>query len=84
MRERKIRSIFVIEPSLKQRAEEMAKEQAISYSEFVRRAILVYLGGDLSLEERITAVEKMIDEIKQRQEAMDDWIQERIHAKAPS
>ena len=68
MTEKKIKSIFVIEPSLKKRAENLAREQGISYSELLRRAILVYLGGDVTLEERIAAVEKELAELKKRME----------------
>ena len=64
MSEKKIKSMFLIEPSLKERAGNLAKEQGISYSELLRRAILVYLGGDVTLEERITAIEKELVDIK--------------------
>lgn len=64
MREKKIRSIFMVEPSLKEMAGNLAKEQGISYSELLRRAILLYLGGDVTLEERITAIEKELVDIK--------------------
>lgn len=64
MSEKRIKSMFLIEPSLKERAGNLAKEQGISYSELLRRAILVYLGGDVTLEERITAVEKELVDIK--------------------
>ena len=68
MTEKKIKTMFMIAPTLKERAETLAKEQAISYSELIRRAILVYLGGDLTLEERITAVEKELAELKKLME----------------
>ena len=64
MSEKKIQSIFMVEPSLKEMAGNLAKEQGISYSELLRRAILLYLGGDVTLEERITAVEKELVDIK--------------------
>lgn len=64
MSERKIKTMFLIPPELKERAENLAKEQGISFSELLRRAILVYLGGDVTLEERIAAIEKELVDIK--------------------
>lgn len=64
MPDKKIKTIFLIPSSLKERAVNMAKEQGISYGELIRRAILVYLGGDVTLEERVEALESEIAEIK--------------------
>ena len=66
MTDKKIKTIFMIPPSLKERAVNMAKEQGIPYGELIRRAILVYLGGDVTLEERVEALEREIAEIKRR------------------
>lgn len=66
MFEKKVQTSFLIPEGLKERVSNMAKEQGISYGEFIRRAILVYLGGDVTLEERVEALEREIAEIKKR------------------
>lgn len=72
MAEKKVKTVFMITPSLKEQAENLAKEQGISFGELIRRSILVYLGGDVTLEERIAVCEREIAEIKKRMEGTYD------------
>ena len=66
MTAKKVRTIFVIEPDLKERAEKVAKEQGISFSALIRKLLLNYLDGDLTIEEEIEAIKKRLDEIEQQ------------------
>ena len=66
MTAKKVRTIFVIEPGLKERAEKVAKEQGISFSALIRKLLLNYLDGDLTIEEEIEAIKKRLDEIEQQ------------------
>ena len=66
MTAKKVRTIFVIEPDLKERAEKVAKEQGISFSALIRKLLLNYLDGDLTIEEEIEAIKKRLDVIEQQ------------------
>ena len=64
MTEKKIRSIFVIEPSLKARAEKLAKSQGLTYSALIRKLLLDYVGGDLTVQDEIDEIKRRLDELE--------------------
>ncbi len=66
MTEKKIRSIFVVEPSLKERAEKLAKSQGLSFSALIRKLLLDYVGGDLTIEDEIKEIKKRLDAIEKQ------------------
>lgn len=66
MTAKKVRTIFVIEPDLKERAEKVAKEQGLSFSALIRKLLLNYLDGDLTIEEEIAEIKKRLDTIEQQ------------------
>lgn len=66
MTAKKVRTIFVIEPDLKERAEKVAKEQGLSFSALIRKLLLNYLDGDLTIEEEIAEIKKRLDAIEQQ------------------
>lgn len=66
MFEKKIKSMFLIEPSLKERAEKKAKEEGLTYSAVIRKLLLDYVGGDLTFEDKIMELRKEVADIKQR------------------
>lgn len=66
MTEKKIRSIFVIEPSLKDRAEKLAKSQGLSFSALIRKLLLDYVGGELTIEDEIAEIRKRLDALEKR------------------
>jgi len=66
MTEKKIQSIFMIEPSLKKRAEKLAKEQGLTYSAMVRKLVLDYVGGDLTIQDEIDEIKRRLDAIEKQ------------------
>jgi len=66
MTAKKVRTIFVIEPELKERAEKLAKEQGLSFSALIRKLLVNYLEGDLTIEEEIAEIKKRLDALEQQ------------------
>ncbi len=66
MTEKKIRSIFVVEPALKEKAERLAKEQGLSFSALIRKLLLDYVGGELTIEDEIAEIRKRLDALEKR------------------
>lgn len=66
MTEKKIKSIFMIEPTLKQRAEKLAKAQGLSFSALIRKLLLDYVGGDVTIEDEIIEIKKRLDAIEKQ------------------
>ena len=66
MSEKKIRSIFVVEPALKEKAERLAKEQGLSFSALIRKLLLDYVGGELTIEDEIAEIRKRLDALEKR------------------
>lgn len=64
MAEKKIKAMFVVEPSLKARAEKAAKEQGISFSELIRNLLRDCVGGDPTVEDQIRELKKEFEDIK--------------------
>lgn len=61
MTAKKIRSIFMIEPELKAKAEQLAKEQGLSYSSLIRKLVVNYVDGGLSVEDEIEEIKRRLD-----------------------
>ena len=66
MAEKKIKAIFLIEPTLKQRAEKRAKEQGLTFSAVLRKLLLDYVGGDLTTEDEIMEIKEELTSLKER------------------
>ncbi len=66
MTAKKVRTIFVIEPELKERAEKLAKEQGISFSALIRKLLINYLEGDLTIDEEIAEIKKRLEALEQQ------------------
>lgn len=66
MTTKKIRSIFLIEPELKAKAEQLADEQGISYSSLIRKLIVNYVDGGMTIEDEIEEIKRRLDALAKR------------------
>ncbi|MDO4857579.1 MAG: hypothetical protein Q4A17_06525 [Thermoguttaceae bacterium] len=60
MKEKKIKAIFLIEPSLKARAEQKAEEEGLSFAALIRKLLSEYVGGDLTIEDEIKDIKEQL------------------------
>lgn len=72
MSEKKTRLLFSIEPSLKAKAQEFAKEKNISLAALIRKLLFDCVGGSQTLEDQVAQIMKETIAIKKRLEILEN------------
>lgn len=66
MTKQKIQTVLMVEPELKQKAEEIAKARGMSFSALVRMLIRDFIDQETTWKDEVAEIKRRLDEIERR------------------